>query len=313
MDNWKKSPSHNKNLLYGIQEDQKNFEGISVSCFHKMDFADGDDTWPTDTCVWSQHFTFVALDEQSSETGAKGFVSRLYRVCLGREAEETGLNDWTNSLMSGEKKAVDVVQGVLCSQEYGNKGKSNGEVVNDCYQSMLGRDADASGYADWTSQLDAGMSVNAIFAGFVGSEEFANLCASYGIQPGTFGLTEERDKNAGVTKFVSRLYTQALGRNYDVDGLNDWCGRINANPSRSNILNVSTNGFFHSQEFTNKNLDNTEFVKVLYRTFLGRESDAAGLADWVGQLDRGENTRDGVINGFANSQEFSNIMAQYGL
>ncbi len=155
------------------------------------------------------------------------------------------------------------------------------------------------------------MSVNAIFAGFVGSEEFANLCASYGIQPGTFGLTEERDKNAGVTKFVSRLYTQALGRSYDVAGLNDWCGKINANPSRANILDVSTNGFFNSQEFTNKNLDNTEFVKALYRTFLGREYDDAGLADWVGQLDRGENTRDGVINGFANSQEFSNIMAQY--
>ncbi|SFP88301.1 protein of unknown function [Butyrivibrio proteoclasticus] len=249
----------------------------------------------------------------SPSDGAAIFVTSLYEVCLNRSPETEGLEYWTNSLTSGEKKAVDIVQGVLCSQEYSGKGKSTGEVVNDCYQSMLGRDADEGGYADWTSQLDAGMSVNAIFAGFVGSEEFANLCASYGIQPGTFVLTEERDKNAGVTKFVSRLYTQALGRNYDVDGLNDWCGRINANSSRSNILNVSTNGFFHSQEFTNKNLTNTEFVKVLYRTFLGREYDDAGLANWVGQLDRGENTRDGVISGFANSQEFSNIMAQYGL
>ncbi len=41
MDNWKKSPSHNKNFLHGIQEDQKNFEGISVSCFHKMDKLNG--------------------------------------------------------------------------------------------------------------------------------------------------------------------------------------------------------------------------------------------------------------------------------
>ncbi|SFP88268.1 protein of unknown function [Butyrivibrio proteoclasticus] len=243
----------------------------------------------------------------------KAFVTRLYETALGRSPEPAGLNDWTNKLMSGEAQAVNVVQGVLCSPEYINKGKSNGEVVNDCYQAMLGRAADSAGYNDWTGRLNNGMSVNAIFAGFVGSKEFANLCASYGIAPGTYQITEERDKNAGVTAFVSRLYTQALGRAYDVDGLNDWCGRINANPSRDNILNVSTNGFFHSQEFTNKNLNNTEFVKVLYRTFLGREYDDAGLADWVGQLDRGENTRDGVINGFANSQEFSNIMAQYGL
>ncbi|WP_177201676.1 DUF4214 domain-containing protein [Butyrivibrio proteoclasticus] len=45
----------------------------------------------------------------------------------------------------------------------------------------------------------------------------------------------------------------------------------------------------------------------------GREYDDAGLEDWVGQLDRGEKTRDGVISGFAKSAEFSNIMAQSGL
>ncbi len=178
---------------------------------------------------------------------------------------------------------------------------------------MLGRAPDEAGFADWTDRLDSGMSVEAIFAGFVGSEEFGNLCALYDIKPGTYPITQERDRNIGVTKFVSRLYTQALGRGYDVDGLNNWCGSINANPSRDNILYVSTNGFFHSQEFTSKNLNNTEFVKVLYRTYLGREYDEPGLRDWVGKLDRGEKSRDEVMAGFAYSPEFNNIMVQYGL
>ncbi|MCR4999128.1 MAG: DUF4214 domain-containing protein, partial [Lachnospiraceae bacterium] len=119
--------------------------------------------------------------------------------------------------------------------------------------------------------------------------------------------------NMGVTMYVGRLYTQALGRGYDVDGLNDWCAQINANPSRDNIIQVAANGFFHSEEFQNKGLSNEEYVKVLYHTFLGRDWDDAGLADWVGQLDRGEKTRDEILPGFANSQEFTDIMAQYGL
>ena len=259
-------------------------------------------------------FVFVTSGSDSASGGdVNDFVKRLYRTALNREPDEQGFNDWVNQLSSGQKKAVDIVQGFLCSPEYQSKGKTNADVVTDCYIAMLGRNPDPAGYNDWVSRFDSGMSINAIFAGFVGSDEFANLCSRYGISPGVYPITEERDKNTGVTKFVSRLYTQALGRNFDVDGLNDWCGQINANTSRDNILRVATDGFFHSQEFANKNLNNEDFVKVCYRTYLGREYDDPGLADWLGKLDRGEMTRDQVMEGFAYSIEFGNIMSQYGL
>ncbi|MBO6215198.1 MAG: DUF4214 domain-containing protein, partial [Lachnospiraceae bacterium] len=265
-----------------------------------------DDIDPTNYSIMAQ----VTFSEAAQ---IKAFVAGLYEVALDRTPDEAGLNDWSNRLQTGEAAAVNVVQGVLCSDEYKNKGKSNGEIVTDCYNAMLARDPDEGGYNDWVTRLDGGMSVNAIFAGFVGSEEFGNLCASYGINPGTYELTEARDMNTGITMFVSRLYTQALGRSFDANGLNDWCGQIIANPSREIILNISTNGFLNSQEFRNKGLDNTEYVKVLYRTYLGREYEESGLSDWVGQLDRGEKDRDAVAAGFAYSAEFSNIMASYGL
>ena len=103
-----------------------------------------------------------------------------------------------------------------------------------------------------------------------------------------------------------------LGRTYDPNGLNTWCGKILANPTKANVLAVALDGFMHSSEFLNKNLNDMEFVKVLYRTFLGREFDAAGLADWVSRLNSGM-TRDQVASGFAYSQEFAQIMASYGL
>ena len=305
--------SYNAGDFYSVK-----ITGLGTSHFDWVQYQDLNDN--SDSAYYTVRFfdltsaeSAASVPVRADSTKATEFVERMYSVVLGREADPDGLEDWVNRLTLGTASAVDIVQGFLCSDEYNNKGKSNGEIVTDCYNAMLGRNPDEDGYNDWVSRLDSGMSVNAIFAGFVGSQEFGNLCASYGISPGTYPLNEARDQNAGVTAFVSRLYTQALGRGYDATGLNDWTGQINANPSRENIMNIATNGFFHSEEFVNKNLDNTEFVKVLYRTYLGREYDDAGLADWVGQLDSGSNDRDGVMRGFAYSPEFDGIMAGYGL
>ena len=77
-------------------------------------------------------------------------------------------------------------------------------------------------------------------------------------------------------------------------------------------MQVCTDQFFHSQEFLNKNLDNVEYVKVLYRTFFGREYDQEGLNYWIAQMVYYGKDRDFVLNEFARSQEFSVIKAQYG-
>lgn len=169
-----------------------------------------------------------------------------------------------------------------------------------------------TGLVDWTERLDQGVSWKYIIAGFTNSQEFTNLCAQYGIKRGNYASTENRDQNAGVTSFISRLYVVMLGRGYDVDGLNNWCARMLKSPTRATALDIATNGFMHSQEFLNKNLNDVDFVKVLYRTFLDREFDEPGLNDWVNRLAKGK-TRDEVAAGFANSQEFTKIMEEYGI
>ena len=121
----------------------------------------------------------------------------------------------------------------------------------------------------------------------------------------------QRHQNAGAAAYVSRLYTKMLGRAFDPDGLNAWCAAILEAPTTKTLLKVALNGFMHSQEFLNKNLNDMDFVKVLYPTFLGRESDPDGLQAWVQALQTGS-TRDEVAAGFAYSIEFTNIMAQYG-
>ena len=51
---------------------------------------------------------------------------------------------------------------------------------------------------------------------------------------------------------------------------------------------------------------------MLYRGIFGRLYDDEGLNDWVNQLNNGT-SRETVFWGFANSQEFANMVASYGL
>ena len=46
--------------------------------------------------------------------------------------------------------------------------------------------------------------------------------------------------------------------------------------------------------------------------YTNREPDAAGFADWVGQLNNGA-SRESVFQGFAGSAEWADICAQYGI
>ena len=92
--------------------------------------------------------------------------------------------------------------------------------------------------------------------------------------------------------------------------INGWCAAIlngQCGPDH-----VATNGFFHSQEFINAQLNNDQFIDVLYHTFFGREPDPQGKADWLNALNNGA-TADDVIAGFCNSVEFANIKASFGL
>ena len=55
MQGWKDSPGHNANMLRGINNNESPWQGVSVGCFHVMNFRDD---LPVETITWTQHFTF---------------------------------------------------------------------------------------------------------------------------------------------------------------------------------------------------------------------------------------------------------------
>ena len=246
-------------------------------------------------------------DTGTALTGKQQFASLLYENALGRTASQRELDYWAQELTNG-RTGAEVAYGFLFSEEFQNKNYSDADYVEHLYLSLMGRASDEGGKADWVTRLGNGVSRLYVFQQFTDSVEFGNLCNTYEIQRGTVTLTESRDQNYNVTRFVARNYTEFLGRTYDVDGLNDWSGRINSGYGMENVAY----GFVFSQECINMNLSNSDYVKMLYRGIFGRSYDDAGLNDWVNQLNNGS-SRETVFWGFANSQEFANMVASYGL
>ena len=245
----------------------------------------------------------------TSESGVEGFVSRMYTVALNREAEKAGFDDWVNRLQSGETDGAAVAQGFILSDEFTERKLNDSDYVDVLYRTFFDREADSEGKKTWMDKLDGGMSREYVLRGFVNSQEFQSLCDFYGIKRGEMKLGNKRDQNEGITMFVNRLYVQALGRRGEPAGLEDWSGKI---LDKIKSPEEVAKSFIFSEEFVNKRLDDTEYVKVLYRTFMGREYDQAGLNDWVRRLSYGE-SRERVLEGFSRSEEFANILSSYGL
>ena len=240
-------------------------------------------------------------------TLVRDFVERCYNQILGRGSDEAGLLSWCATIVSGTGGAA-LVKNFIDSAEFRNRGLSNAQIVEVLYQTMLARASDASA-AGWVNALDIGMTTDRIIWGFTDSDEFKGLCAAYLMSPGSITLTHYRDKNYGVTAYVSRLYQTCLGRAFDVPGLENWCKLILTKASSAEKAAYS---FFFSPEFAGKNTDNTEYVTRLYRTLFGREPDAGGLNTWLGLLAAGK-TRQVVLNGFTGSVEYAALLNTFGL
>lgn len=129
----------------------------------------------------SQEFTGIADQiDDIQNTAAHAFVERLYSFVLGREGDPAGVEHWVDQLASGNMSLRDVAYGFIFSPEYVNSNTSNGDYVTMLYNTILGRQPDSAGHANWTAQLDNGASRVAVFDGFVQSPEFAGLADVYG-------------------------------------------------------------------------------------------------------------------------------------
>ena len=127
------------------------------------------------------HVTAIRPIDQIS--GLYGYINRFYALVLGREADQAGFDYWVSALVNKTKRGGDIAKGFFKSNEYINRHLNNTTFIDICYKAFFDRAPDSEGKSLWLSRLNQGASVDDILDGFIGSQEFINLSASFGIIP----------------------------------------------------------------------------------------------------------------------------------
>ena len=242
----------------------------------------------------------VSAAAASPEMAAK--VYRLYEATLDRAPDAGGYVSWTGSLATGQIDLIKAATGFVKSQEFQNTyGALNSEgFVQQLYQNVLGREADAGGLEGWTARLEGGTSRAEVVIGFSESLEFQRGTAAKS------GAYAHAHTDSSWSDEVYRLYQASFDRAPDLSGFMKWTERL----ATETPLKNAAAGFVNSTEFQNAYgaLDNEGFVQQLYLNVLDRYADAGGLAGWTARLDDGM-SRAEVLLGFSESREFVDATA----
>ena len=100
--------------------------------------------------------TFTTGTAEVKPTGAiADFVSRVYKIALGREPEVEGWNFWINKLQSKELNATEfIAENLMTQPEFVDRELSKRNFVMTMYSLIVNRESDDEGRAYWERKYD---------------------------------------------------------------------------------------------------------------------------------------------------------------
>ena len=223
---WMGSSGHRANILGSAS-------AIGVGHVYVAGSAYGD--------YWVQIFATYPFDRAANEA----FVRALYRDFLGRSAQASEVQYWTDRLAAGSSRAS-VTKSLATSKEW------VASVITAYYEDTLGRAPDAAGLAYWVDLARAGRPIERIAADFYASPEYVARVGG------------------SSQAWVRDLYPTLLDRGPDGAGVAHWLDKLASGTSRSDVAL----GFYQSDESCRAR------VEALYEKLLDRSADAVGLQSW---------------------------------
>jgi hypothetical protein len=184
-------------------------------------------------------------------------VEREHRDVIGRAPTVTETGTWVANLQTDQATRAQLVDSLRRSSE----NTTNVDPTARLYRAFLGRAPDASGLKFWIGRRRAGTwSLTRMADSFASSSEFTRK----------YGTLTNR-------QFVTRIYTDVLGRASDPTGVNYWTGKLDRKEKTRGGVMV---GFSESSEYKRKQAQNTD-VSVAYIFLLGRVPTSTETATWV--------------------------------
>lgn len=138
-------------------------------------------------------------------------------------------------------------------------------------------------------------------------EDLLNSIEFIGFDDGSMSVgyaVEVRDNQEEFARFYNALFERLP----DDAGLAYWVNDLidSTYGGGGNTIQGAAQAFTESEEFQNlygENVDNYQFVNLLYQNILNREADQAGYNYWIDEINAFGN-RGGMIVSFANSGEY---------
>ena len=230
-------------------------------------------------------------------------VEILYKAMLGRGSDPKGKANWVAKLNAGQPFAV-VINGFCGSQEFRGLCESYGIIPGSVKVRAL---------SGQTEEELSSLAYNAEEPITKRSEDNPNRVSiinpsdtidpNIGTAVQAVYINEEKAK-----EFVSRCYQYILGRNPNGNELAGWVAQMTNGTKTADQI---ARGFLFSDEFKGRNVGNEDLVKILYRVYLNRGADPAGLASWTAKLDSGVTLKE-VLDTLVKTGEHKNAVSEMG-
>ncbi len=153
-----------------------------------------------------------ARDENYKRTS---FVYRLYKNCLNREPDMTGLENWCKNLKNGTT-GTKIAYGFFFSKEFVGKEYTNTSYATLLYTTILGRLPDNAGLLNWVKKLEDGYTREYVANGFLFSNEFKGQCTEAGITLGEKIATSETPQKKNEVPDAKYINVKNILQNPDL-------------------------------------------------------------------------------------------------
>jgi len=229
----------------------------------------------------------------------EGQLFRAFQAVFDRAPDAGGFNTFLTEMRLGNLTQENVIAEFVTSAEFQQTfgALDNQGFVEQLFRNVLDREGDAGGIAAFTASLDSGRERASVVTEFANSAEFFQLMTPPSAAFSTNVIIHPAEAQ------VFRIYQAVFNRDPDEAGFTAFTNSIQASVLTAEEITAE---FVASAEFqlTYGNLENAEFVELLFTNVLPGNMDAQGRADFTEALDAGTLTRAGMVAEFVDSFEF---------